>query len=174
MLPNFLLATLCSLLPAFLLTWRTSFLARGANTHPLLSLVCYQLPTLCCFSHPNTPYRSSYNIYVDDINNISRPRLTHSHIPTIPSHLRNTHLQYLGPSVNCMSYMYHTYPARRHTTDTLRYFFGDDVALIYELIIDDLLTIAAAMKCWGGGAPAPARPAAAPRPTAPPEGVIKE
>jgi hypothetical protein len=77
----------CSLLPAlfylpphilvtrFLLTWRTSFLARGVNTHPLLSQVCCQLPTLCCFSHPNTPHRSSYNIYKDDINNISLPRL---------------------------------------------------------------------------------------------------
>jgi hypothetical protein len=64
------------LLPTFLHTWRTSFLARGANTHPPLSLVCYQLPTLCYFSHPNTPHRSSYNIYIDDINNISRPRLT--------------------------------------------------------------------------------------------------
>ncbi len=61
----------------FLLTWRTSFLAHGANTHPLLSLVCYQLPTLCCFSHPNTPRGLSYNIYIDDINKISRPRLTH-------------------------------------------------------------------------------------------------
>ncbi len=62
--------TPCSLLPAFLLTWRTSFLA-----HPLLPLVCYQLPTLCCFSHPNTLHRSSYNIYTD-INNIRCPRLT--------------------------------------------------------------------------------------------------
>jgi hypothetical protein len=52
------------LLPAFFLTWRTSFLARGANTHPLLSLVCYQLFTLCYFSHPDTPHRSSYNIYM--------------------------------------------------------------------------------------------------------------
>ncbi len=29
--------------------------------------------TLCHFSHPNTPQRSSYNIYIDNINNISRP-----------------------------------------------------------------------------------------------------
>ncbi len=63
-------------LPAFLLPWRTSFLACDANTHPLLSLVCYQLSALCCFSHPNTPHRSSYNIYIDNINNISRPRPT--------------------------------------------------------------------------------------------------
>jgi hypothetical protein len=79
-LPALLLATSCSLLPAFLLTWRTSFLACGVN-HPLLSLVCYQLPTLCYFSPPsptlhNTPHRSSYNIYINYINNISRPRLT--------------------------------------------------------------------------------------------------
>jgi hypothetical protein len=69
----------CFLLPAlftynpFLLTWRTSFLAPGANTHPLLSLVCYQLLTLCYFAHPDTPHRSGYNIYINDINNISRP-----------------------------------------------------------------------------------------------------
>ncbi len=68
--------TPCPLSPTILLTWRTSFLARGANTHPLLSLVCYQLPTLCCFSHPSTSHRSSYTISIDDINNISRPRLT--------------------------------------------------------------------------------------------------
>ncbi len=66
----------CPLSPSILLTWRTSFLARGANTHPLLSLVCCQLPTLCCFSQPSTPHRSSYNIYIDDINNISHSRLT--------------------------------------------------------------------------------------------------
>jgi hypothetical protein len=42
------------------LTWRTSFFTRGVNTLPLLSL---------------PPQRSSYNIYIDDINNISRPRL---------------------------------------------------------------------------------------------------
>jgi hypothetical protein len=74
--PLFFICHLSFLLPAFLLTWRTSFLARGATTHPLLSLVCYQLPTLCCSSHPNTPHRSSYNIYIDHINNISHPRLT--------------------------------------------------------------------------------------------------
>jgi hypothetical protein len=57
----------------FLLTWKTSFLHRGANTHPLLFLVCYQLFNLRHFSHPNRPHRSSYNIYIDDINNISHP-----------------------------------------------------------------------------------------------------
>jgi hypothetical protein len=75
--PCFLLPALFThhtllLLPAFLLTWRTSFLARGANSHPLMSLICYQLLTLCYFSHPNTPHRSGYNIYIDDVNNISR------------------------------------------------------------------------------------------------------
>jgi hypothetical protein len=32
--------TPCPLSPSILLTWRTSFLACGANSHPLLSLVC--------------------------------------------------------------------------------------------------------------------------------------
>jgi hypothetical protein len=58
----------------FLLTWRTSFLAHGVNTYPILPLVCYQLFTLCNFSYPNTFHRSSYNIYIDDINNISLVR----------------------------------------------------------------------------------------------------
>ncbi len=58
-------------LPLFYLLGGPAFLARGANTHPLLSLVCYQLFTPCCYSHPKAPHRSSYNIYIDDIN-ISR------------------------------------------------------------------------------------------------------
>jgi hypothetical protein len=33
--------------------------ARGAYTHPLLSLVCYQLLSPCCFTHPKAPHRSS-------------------------------------------------------------------------------------------------------------------
>jgi hypothetical protein len=70
--PCFLLPTPFTYYP-FLLTWRTSFLARGANTHPLSCLVCYQLLTLCCFTQPDTPHRSSYSIYIDDINNISHP-----------------------------------------------------------------------------------------------------
>jgi hypothetical protein len=37
-----------------------AFLALGANTHPLLSLVCYQLFSPCCFTHPKAPQRSSY------------------------------------------------------------------------------------------------------------------
>ncbi len=57
----------------YLLIWRTSFLARDANVQLLLSLVCYQLFTLCCFTHPDTPHRSSYSVYIDDINNISHP-----------------------------------------------------------------------------------------------------
>ncbi len=87
LLSFFLLGTPYFCYPLYLLTWRTRFLARGLNTHPLFSLVCYQLHNLCCFSHPNTPYRSSYNIYIDDINNISCPRLTQVdlYIPLMPS-----------------------------------------------------------------------------------------
>jgi hypothetical protein len=60
-------------LPTFYLLGEPAFLARGANAYPLLSLVCYQLFTLCCFTHPETSHRSSYSIYIDDINNISCP-----------------------------------------------------------------------------------------------------
>jgi hypothetical protein len=31
-------------------------------------------PTYYWLTHPNTPHISSYNIYIDDINNASRPR----------------------------------------------------------------------------------------------------
>ncbi len=84
----FLLATPHFYYPLSLLTWRTSFLALGVNTHPLSSLVCYQLPTLCCFSHPNTPHRSSYNVYIDDINIISRPfdTILYNSRSMIPNH----------------------------------------------------------------------------------------
>ncbi len=34
--------------------------ACGANTHPLLSLVSYQMFSPCYFTHPKTPLRSSY------------------------------------------------------------------------------------------------------------------
>ncbi len=37
-----------------------AFLARATNTHPLLSLVCYQLLTPCCITHPKAPHKSSY------------------------------------------------------------------------------------------------------------------
>ncbi len=52
--------------PSILLTWRTSFLACGLNIHPLLSWFAINCPTLCCFAHPSTPHRSSYNIYKDE------------------------------------------------------------------------------------------------------------
>ncbi len=45
--PLFLLATRCFSYPLFYLL--------GERTHSLVSLVCYQLPTLCCSSHSNTP-----------------------------------------------------------------------------------------------------------------------
>ncbi len=70
------LASYCPLfflITPFYLLGEPAFLARGANTHPLVSLVCYQLLTLCYFTHPNTPHRSGYKIYIDDIINISRP-----------------------------------------------------------------------------------------------------
>ncbi len=44
---------------SYLLGDSASF-AHGVNTHPLLSLVCYQLSSPCCFTHPKTPHRSSY------------------------------------------------------------------------------------------------------------------
>ncbi len=45
--------------PFYLLGDPASF-ARDANTHPLLSLVCCQLFSPCCFTHPKAPHRSSY------------------------------------------------------------------------------------------------------------------
>jgi hypothetical protein len=36
-------------------------------------------PTLCYSSHPFTPHRSRYNIYIDDISNSSHPRLAQYH-----------------------------------------------------------------------------------------------
>jgi hypothetical protein len=59
--------------PSFYLLGEPASLACGANTHPLLSLVWYQLFSPCCFTHPKAPHRSSYiRIYIDNINNISR------------------------------------------------------------------------------------------------------
>jgi hypothetical protein len=52
-----------------------------------LSLVCYQLLTFCCFAHHDTPHGSSYNIYINDINNISRP-VWYSNISTCKNWLR--------------------------------------------------------------------------------------
>jgi hypothetical protein len=42
-------------IPLFYLLGEPASLARGANTHPLLSLVCYQLFSPCCFTHPKAP-----------------------------------------------------------------------------------------------------------------------
>jgi hypothetical protein len=60
-------------LTLFYVHGKPASLARGANTHPLMSLVCYQLFTLCCFTHSKAPHRSSYSVYIDDINNVSCP-----------------------------------------------------------------------------------------------------
>ncbi len=45
--------------PVYLLGDPYSF-ARGANIHPLLSLVSYQLFSPCFLTHPKAPHRSSY------------------------------------------------------------------------------------------------------------------
>jgi hypothetical protein len=58
--------------PSCLLTWRSLFFALGANTHPLLSLVGYQLFSPCCLTHPKGTPHIMLHIYIDDIN-ISRP-----------------------------------------------------------------------------------------------------
>jgi hypothetical protein len=58
--------------PVYLLGDPSSF-ARGANVHPLLSLVSYQLFSPCCLTHPEGTPQIKLHIYIDDINNISRP-----------------------------------------------------------------------------------------------------
>ncbi len=45
--------------PSFYLLGDPASFACGGNTHPLLSLVCYQLFSLCCCTHPKAP-QSSY------------------------------------------------------------------------------------------------------------------
>jgi hypothetical protein len=58
--------------PTLYLLGEPAFLARGANTHPLLSPVCYQLfPPLLFHPPQGTPW-IKLHIYLDDINNISR------------------------------------------------------------------------------------------------------
>ncbi len=45
----------------FVLTWRSSFFCSWCEyPSTLLSLVCYQLSTPCCFTHPKAPHRSCY------------------------------------------------------------------------------------------------------------------
>jgi hypothetical protein len=60
------------------------------NTHPPLSLVCQQLPhPLLCPSHPFTPHSSSYNIYIDNINNnLGRLHPGHPLVMSSSSHTR--------------------------------------------------------------------------------------
>jgi hypothetical protein len=58
--------------PVYLLGDPSSF-ARGANTHPLLSLAGYQLFSPCCLAHPKGTPQIKSHIYIDDINNISCP-----------------------------------------------------------------------------------------------------
>jgi hypothetical protein len=58
--PRFILPLLRDPTLLFYLLGDPASFTRGANTHPLLSLVCYQLFSPCCFTHPKTPHRSSY------------------------------------------------------------------------------------------------------------------
>jgi hypothetical protein len=55
--------------PAFLLVVRMPI-----HSCPWFAINC---PPFAA-SPTNTPHRSSYNIYIDNINNISRPRLKHT------------------------------------------------------------------------------------------------
>ncbi len=41
--------------PSFYLLGEPASFAHDANTHPLLSLVCYQLFSPCCYTHPRHP-----------------------------------------------------------------------------------------------------------------------
>ncbi len=66
--------TSCSLLsPIYLLGELASLLVvrMPIDSCPWSANNC---PTLCRFSYPFSPHRSSYNIYIDDINNTSCPR----------------------------------------------------------------------------------------------------
>ncbi len=49
-----------------------SSFARGANIHPLLSLVSYQLSSPCCLTYPEGTPQIKLHIYIDNIN-IRRP-----------------------------------------------------------------------------------------------------
>jgi hypothetical protein len=66
-----------------LLTWRTSSLACGGEYPSTLvpGLLTFAPPFASppTLSHP--PYRSSYNVYIDDINNTSRPHLAQEYQP---------------------------------------------------------------------------------------------
>ncbi len=126
-----LLLITCSLYltPLFYLLGEPAFLARSLNTHLLLSLVCYQLFTLCCFTHPDTPRRSSYSIYIDDINNISRPvwynmyywmELTVLYLsPTLWPSIHRLYLcsHHLDPAIHCLYSGIYTVPYWRIQID---------------------------------------------------------
>jgi hypothetical protein len=58
--------------PVYLLGDSSSF-ARGANTHPLLSLVGFQLFSPCGLTHPKGTPQIKLHIYIDHINQIGRP-----------------------------------------------------------------------------------------------------
>jgi hypothetical protein len=63
----------CTISPPVYLLGDPSSFARGANTHPLSSLVSYQLFSPCCLTHPGSTPQIKLHIYIDNINNISCP-----------------------------------------------------------------------------------------------------
>jgi hypothetical protein len=61
-----------SISPFYLLGDPSSF-ARGANIHPLSSLVSYQLYSPCWLTHPEGTPQIKLHIYIDDINTSAVP-----------------------------------------------------------------------------------------------------
>jgi hypothetical protein len=58
-------------IPTLSLLGEPAFFARGANAHPFLPLVCYQLFTPLLLHQPQGTPQIKLHIYKDDINNIS-------------------------------------------------------------------------------------------------------
>jgi hypothetical protein len=89
------------------ITYLESFFARGANTHSLPSLVCWQLPHLLLVYPSYTPYISSYNIYIDDINNTSCPRWAHWYTSISLNAYMYVHVFIYFRKINhCINYMH--------------------------------------------------------------------
>jgi hypothetical protein len=59
--------------PSFYLLVDSSSYAHGANIHPLLSLVSYQLFSPCCLTHPEDTPQIKLHIYIDDITTSTVP-----------------------------------------------------------------------------------------------------
>ncbi len=67
-------------------------------------------PTLCKFSHPFTPHRSNYNIYIDNIKNTSCPRQAHLHHPSFGTPSSSAHMWATvywkeSPELKCYPYI---------------------------------------------------------------------